>query len=44
MYKSYHSYYAKKKDFEPSKEFLNELNDVDYTSEEDFKFSPAYKF
>ena len=43
MYKSYHSYYAKKKDFEPSKEFLNELNDVDYTSEEDFKFSPAYK-
>lgn len=43
MYKSYHSHYAKKKDFEPSKDFLNELNDVDYTSEEDFKFSPAYK-
>ena len=28
MYKSYHSHYAKKKDFEPSKEFLSELNDV----------------
>ena len=26
MYKSYHSYYAKKDNFEPSKEFLSELN------------------
>jgi len=43
MYKSYHSYYAKKPDFEPSKEFLNELNDVDYTNAEDFKSSPSYK-
>lgn len=43
VYKSYHSYYAKKKDFEPSKEFLNELNDVQFNSEEDFNFSSSYK-
>ena len=43
MYKSYHSYYAKKKGFEPSKEFLSELNDVKFDNVEDFNFSPAYK-
>ncbi len=43
VYKSYHSYYAKKKDFEPSKDFLSELNDVQFNSEEDFNFSSAYK-
>ncbi len=42
-YKSYHSYYAKKKDFEPSKEFLSELNDIKFDNEEDFIFSSAYK-
>lgn len=42
-YKPYHSYYAKKKDFEPSKDFLNELNAITYTSEEDFNFSSSYK-
>ena len=42
-YKSYHSYYAKKKDFEPSANFLKELSDLDYTNEEDYKFSPAYQ-
>ena len=42
-YKSYHGYYAKKKKFEPSKDFLNEVNDVQYDNEEDFNFSPAYK-
>jgi thiol-disulfide isomerase/thioredoxin len=43
MYKSYHSYYAKKKDFEPSKEFLSELNDINFNREEDFIFSSNYK-
>lgn len=43
MYKSYHSYYAKKDNFEPSKEFLSELNDVTFNNEEDYAFSPAYK-
>ena len=41
-YKSYHSYYAKKPDFKPSEGFLNELNDLDYTSEADFNFSSNY--
>ena len=43
MYKSYHSYYAKKKGFEPSEGFLSELDAVAYDNEEDFKFSPDYK-
>ena len=43
QYKSYHGYYAKKKDFEPSKEFLNELDALTFDNEEDFKFSAAYK-
>jgi len=43
IYKSYHSYYAKKKDFEPSKEFLSEFEKLTYDQEEDFLFSSAYK-
>jgi thiol-disulfide isomerase/thioredoxin len=43
MYKSYHSYYAKKKDFEPSKEFLSEVNEIKFDNEEDFNFSSSYK-
>jgi len=43
IYQSYHSYYAKKKDFEPSKEFLSEVASIQFNSEEDFEFSPAYK-
>ena len=43
IYKSYHSHYAKKKDFEPSKEFLSELHNITFDSEEDFVFSAAYK-
>lgn len=43
MYKSYHSYYAKKKDFVPSKDFLLELNDLDYGLESDYLEFPAYK-
>ncbi len=43
IYKGSYSYYAKKKDFEPSKEFLNELKDITYDNEEDYNFSSAYK-
>lgn len=43
IYKSYHSHYAKKKDFEPSKDFLNEVQNITFDSEEDFIFSTAYK-
>jgi len=42
-FKSYHSHYAKKPDYEPSKEFLTELTSLAYDNEEDFIFSPAYK-
>ena len=42
-YKSYHSHYAQKPDFKPSKEFLVEFNDFDATNENDFKNIPAYK-
>jgi thiol-disulfide isomerase/thioredoxin len=42
-FKSYHSYYAKKPDYEPSKEFLADLNDIAYDNEEDFIFSANYK-
>ena len=42
-YKSYHSHYAKKPDYEPSKDFLADLNDITYDNEEDFVFSTAYK-
>jgi thiol-disulfide isomerase/thioredoxin len=41
-YKNYHSYYAKKPDFKTSEGFLNELNELDYTSEADFNFSSNY--
>jgi len=42
-YKSYHAYYAKKKGFEPSEDFLSELNTITYNHEEDFNFSSSYK-
>ncbi len=41
-YKNYHSYYAKKPNFEPSGGFLEELNGLDYSNEEDYKFSTSY--
>jgi len=42
-YQLYHAYYAKKKGFEPSKEFLSELETLTYDNEEDFNFSTSYK-
>ncbi|WP_067149489.1 TlpA family protein disulfide reductase [Pseudotamlana agarivorans] len=39
----YHSYWAKNRDYEPSRDLLAELEVVDVTNEEDYKFSPAYK-
>jgi thiol-disulfide isomerase/thioredoxin len=41
-YKSYHSYYAKKPDFKTSEGFLDELDALDYTNEDDFNFSSNY--
>lgn len=42
IYKTYHSYYAKKPDLELSENFLSDLEGLDYTSEEDFDFSNDY--
>ncbi|MDG1398849.1 MAG: TlpA disulfide reductase family protein [Polaribacter sp.] len=42
IYEIYHAYYSKKKDFKASEDFLNVLADLDYTNEEDFKFSSSY--
>lgn len=42
-YENYHSYYAEKKDFKVSDSFLNELDNLDYTNEDDFQFSSSYK-
>ncbi|MDG2194828.1 MAG: TlpA disulfide reductase family protein [Polaribacter sp.] len=42
-YQLYHSHYAKKKNFEPSKQFLSELETLKYDNEEDFNFSTSYK-
>jgi thiol-disulfide isomerase/thioredoxin len=39
----YHGYYAKKKDFKVSEGFLSELDELDFSNEEDYKFSQAYK-
>jgi len=41
-YETYHSYYAKKKDFKVSDSFLSELDSIVYTSENDFEFSSSY--
>jgi thiol-disulfide isomerase/thioredoxin len=41
-YENYHAYYAKKDGFKASQDFLNELDNLDYTNEEDFKFSSSY--
>ncbi len=43
IYKSYHSYYAKKSDFEVSEGFLSELDGISYDSEADYTFSQDYK-
>lgn len=42
-YKNYHSYYAKKPDFEPSDEFLKPLKEVDIFNEEDYATIESYK-
>jgi len=42
-YKTYHAYYAKKKGFEPSKQFLSELETLKYDHEEDFNSFVSYK-
>ena len=41
-YENYYAYYAKKKGFKASKGFLNELDGLDYTNENDFLFSSSY--
>jgi len=43
IYKSYHSYYAKKPDLEVSEEFLSDLDGIAYDSEDDYNFSQDYK-
>jgi len=43
IFKSYHSYYAKKPDLEVSEGFLSELESISYDSEEDYTFSQDYK-
>lgn len=42
-YELYHGFYAKKKDFKVSEGFLSELDELDFSNEEDYKFSQAYK-
>jgi thiol-disulfide isomerase/thioredoxin len=42
-YPTYHSYYAKKENFEPSKELLADLDKVDYDNTEDFANFSSYK-
>ena len=42
-YEPAHGYYAQKQGFKASEGFMDELNDLDYTNEEDFLFSPEYK-
>ena len=42
-YPTYHPYYAKKENFEPSKDFLVELDKVDYDNTEDFANFVSYK-
>ena len=41
-YENYHSYYAKKKEFKTSEGFLTELDNLDYSNEDDFLFSSSY--
>ena len=42
-YKSAHSYYAKKPDFEPSADFLKPLENIAMDNEKDYKNSQEYK-
>ena len=42
-YQRAHSYFTKKQDFKVSDEFLKKVKNVDYTNDEDFKFSNNYK-
>ena len=42
-YERAHQYYAKVEDFKVSKDFLKEIDELDYTNLEDFEFSNAYK-
>ncbi len=42
-YEIYHSHFANKPDFKSSEGFLNDLKDIDYNIEEDFKSSSDYK-
>ena len=42
-YEPAHAHYAKKQGFKASEGFLDDLNDLDYTNEEDFLFSMDYK-
>ncbi|NVK52471.1 MAG: TlpA family protein disulfide reductase [Flavobacteriaceae bacterium] len=47
MYKMYHAYYAKKKDFEPSDAYKKEIDDlmaeVSFNNVDDYNFSSSYK-
>ena len=42
-YENYHTYYAKKNGFKASDNFLTELDNLEYTNEDDFLFSSSYK-
>lgn len=42
-YKSYHSYYAKDKDFKPSEGYLSELKNLNLENENDYIFSSNYR-
>ncbi|WP_298419643.1 TlpA disulfide reductase family protein [uncultured Kordia sp.] len=42
-YPNYHPYFAKKENFEPSKDLLNPLKDVDFDNEKDFVLYQSYK-
>lgn len=42
-YQLYHAHYAKLSDFKVSEHFLDDLENVIYTNEGDFKFSRAYR-
>jgi thiol-disulfide isomerase/thioredoxin len=43
-YPSYHAYYADKKDFKPSEDFLKPLESLDYTNEADYNSIENYKW
>lgn len=42
-YPSYHPYFAKKENYEPSKDLLTPLKDIDYDNEKDFGLYQPYK-